>query len=63
MSDLVGVVIADDTLILGEAQLAALICGQSKGGQEAGSQSVDWSVVIGNCGRNNNHAHSNSPRQ
>lgn len=49
--DLVGVVVTDDTLVLGEAQLAALICGQSKGGQEARSQSMDWSIVIGNCGR------------
>lgn len=47
--DLVGVVVADDAFVLGQAQLAALICGQSKGGQEARSQSVDWGVVIGNC--------------
>lgn len=48
-SDLVGVVVADDALVLGEAQLAALICGQSESGQEARSQRVDWGVVIGNC--------------
>lgn len=49
VSNLVGVVVADDALVLGEAQLASLICGQSKRGQEARSQSVDWGVVIGNC--------------
>lgn len=49
VSDLVGVVVADDALVLREAQLAALICGQSKSGQEARSQSMDWGVVIGNC--------------
>lgn len=49
MCDLVGVVVADDAFVLGQAQLAALICGQSKGGQEARSQSVDWGIVIGNC--------------
>lgn len=48
-SDLVGVVVADDALVLGEAQFAALICGQSESGQEARSQSVNWGVVIGNC--------------
>lgn len=46
---LVGVVVADDALVLGEAQLAALISGQSKRGQEARSQSLDRGVVIGNC--------------
>lgn len=47
-SDLISVVVADDALILGKAQLAALICGQSESGQEARSQSVDWGIVIGN---------------
>lgn len=47
-SDLVGIVVADDALVLGEAQLAALICGQSERGQEARSQRVDRGVVIGN---------------
>lgn len=46
---LVGVVVADDALVLGQAQLAALVCGQSEGGQEAGPQGVDRGVVIGNC--------------
>lgn len=49
MCYLVGVVVADDALVLGEAELAALIRGQSEGGQEARSQSVDRSVVVGNC--------------
>lgn len=49
VSDLVGVVVADDAFVLGEAQLATLICGQSEGGQEARSQRVDWGVVISNC--------------
>lgn len=47
-SDLVGIVVADDALVLGEAQLAALICGQSERGQEARSQRVDRGVVVGN---------------
>lgn len=47
--DLVRVVVADDGLVLGQAQFAALICSQSEGGQEAGSQSMDGGVVIGNC--------------
>lgn len=46
---LVGVVVADDALVLGEAELAALIGGQSKSGQEAGPQSLDRREVIGNC--------------
>lgn len=49
VSNLVGVVVADDALVLREAQFTALICGQSKGRQEARSQSMDWSIVIGNC--------------
>lgn len=47
--DLVGVVVADDALVLGKAQLTALISSQSKSGQETRSQRMDWSVVIGNC--------------
>lgn len=37
MCDLVVIVVADDALVFGQAQLAALICCQSKGGQEARS--------------------------
>lgn len=49
LSHLVGVVVADDALVLGEAQLAALVGGQSEGGQEAWTQGVDRGVVVGNC--------------
>lgn len=49
LCDLVSVVVADDALVLGQSQLTALICGQRKRGQEAGSQSVDRGVVVGNC--------------
>lgn len=48
LGDLVVVVVADDALVLGQAQLAALVCSQSKGGQEARSQGRDRGVVIGN---------------
>ena len=47
-SHLVSIVVADDALVLGEAQLAALICGQSERGQEARSQRVYRGVIIGN---------------
>lgn len=45
---LVGVVVADDALVLGEAQLAPLIRGQSERGQEARSERVHWNAVVGN---------------
>lgn len=48
--DLVVVVVADDALVFGQAQFAALVCCQSKRGQEARSQSRYWGVVTGNCG-------------
>lgn len=49
LGHLVVVVVADDALVLGQAQLAALVCSQSKGGQEARPQGGDRGVVIGNC--------------
>lgn len=51
-SDLVAVVVANNTLVFGETQLAPLICCQSKRGQEAWSQRMDWSVVVGNYRKN-----------
>lgn len=53
LADLVGVVVADNALVLGEAQLAALVCGQSEGRQENRFQSMDRSAVICNCREHN----------
>lgn len=50
---LVGVVVADDALVLGEAQLAALVRGQSEGGQEAGPQRVHRRALVSNCSDTN----------
>lgn len=49
-TNLVGVIVTDDTFIFGKPEFAALICGKGKGGQEARPQGVLWSAVVGHCG-------------
>lgn len=48
---LVCVVVTDDTFVLGESQLTALIGCKGKRGQKARSQGMFWGVIIGNWNR------------
>ena len=49
-TNLVGVIVTDDTFIFGKSEFAALICRKGEGGQEARPQGMLWSAVVSHCG-------------